>query len=193
MDSDIADELLNELFSAFETIDTQSGAILQFLKDKGMATDEQLAPYIEQAGNASNVRWRAARIRINSLLSSAANKTEETLVRKAEEAAQKAIAAERESEKSTRRRGKDIGEKQPRDQAYESGEQQVANTPETEQLPEPDDKRQTTETSQVRKIEGDRGKRDGEGGDGEKAHSEEQHQNHGERDSGENDTRKKIA
>jgi len=193
MDSDIADELLNELFSTFETIDTQSGAILQFLKDKGMATDEQLAPYIEQAGNASNVRWRAARIRINSLLASAAKKTEEMLVRKAEEAAQKAIAAERESEKSTRRRGKDIGEKQPRDQAYESGEQQVANTPETEQLPEPDDKRQTTETSQVRKIEGDRGKRDGEGGDGEKAHSEEQHQNHGERDSGENDTRKKIA
>lgn len=193
MDSDIADELLNELFSTFETIDTQSGAILQFLKDKGMATDEQLAPYLEQAGNASNVRWRAARIRINSLLASAAKKTEEMLVRKAEEAAQKAIAAERESEKSTRRRGKDIGEKQPRDQAYESGEQQVANTPETEQLPEPDDKRQTTETSQVRKIEGDRGKRDGEGGDGEKAHSEEQHQNHGERDSGENDTRKKIA
>jgi hypothetical protein len=115
MDDGIADELLSELFSAFETIDTQSAAILLFLKDKGIVTDAQLAPYLEQAGNASNVRWRAVRVRIDSLLSSAAKKAEEALVRKAEEAAQKAIAAEREAERSTRRRRKTAAEKPLKD------------------------------------------------------------------------------
>ncbi|HLK07985.1 MAG TPA: hypothetical protein VKV30_08595 [Candidatus Angelobacter sp.] len=61
-------EVLNELFSHLERLETQNEAILQFLKEKKRVTEKQLAPYLEQAGNASSVRWRAARVRIDHLL-----------------------------------------------------------------------------------------------------------------------------
>jgi len=69
MNSEALKEVLNELFSHLERLETQNEAILQFLKEKKRVTDKQLAPYLEQAGNASNVRWRAARVRIEHLLS----------------------------------------------------------------------------------------------------------------------------
>src|ERR1700749_3283592 len=81
-------EVLNELFSHLERLETQSDAILQFSKEKKRVTDKQLAPYLEQAGNASNVRWRAARVRIEHLLSSMETKEEETKVEKKPEIAQ---------------------------------------------------------------------------------------------------------
>jgi hypothetical protein len=69
MNNEAMKEVLNELFSHLEKLETQNEAILQFLKEKKRVTDKQLAPYLEQAGNASNVKWRAARIRIDHLLS----------------------------------------------------------------------------------------------------------------------------
>jgi hypothetical protein len=120
MDNEVGNELLQELFSALETMDTQSAAILQFLKDKGMASDGELAPYLEQAGNASNVRWRAVRVRVSSLLSSAAKKMDESVARKAEETAQKTVAAELEAEKPRRGRRKETAQKGPEGQAEKS-------------------------------------------------------------------------
>ena len=88
MNTEPIKEVLNELFSHLERLETQSDAILQFLKEKKRVTDKQLAPYLEQAGNASNVRWRAARVRIEHLLSSVETKEEETKVGKKPEIAQ---------------------------------------------------------------------------------------------------------
>ncbi len=77
MDENVVQEILHELFTSFERLDTQSSAILQFLKDKGIATDEDFAPYLERAGNASGVRWLAARVRIDHLTSGAFKAEEE--------------------------------------------------------------------------------------------------------------------
>ena len=71
MDQNIVQEILHELFASLEALDTQSSAIRQFLIDKGIAPEQELAPYLEQAGNASSVRWLAVRVRIDHLLSSA--------------------------------------------------------------------------------------------------------------------------
>jgi len=79
MTNETALEIFDHLFSLLEAQETQSAAMLQFIKDKGIASDAELAPYLDQAGNTSSVRWRAARVRINYLLSSTkpAEKAEE--------------------------------------------------------------------------------------------------------------------
>lgn len=76
-----AQELLHELGSSLETLETKQEALLQFLKDKGMVSDDQLRPYLDRAGNASDVRWRAVRVRLEHLLS-AENKEEQTFAEK---------------------------------------------------------------------------------------------------------------
>ncbi len=76
VDAKVMEEALNELFPALEALETQSGAIMQFLKERGIASDNDLAPFVERAANASSVRWRAARLRIDHLLSAAAKAAE---------------------------------------------------------------------------------------------------------------------
>jgi hypothetical protein len=87
VDINVAEQVLEELFPSLEALETQNAAILQFLKDKGIATDQQLGPYLEQAGNASSVRWRAAKIRIKSIIASATKSAEQSAAKSAEQAA----------------------------------------------------------------------------------------------------------
>jgi len=69
MDEKLAKQVFDELLPSLEALDTKCAAILQFLKNKRIASDDELAAYFAEAGNASSVRWRAARVRINHLLS----------------------------------------------------------------------------------------------------------------------------
>jgi len=69
MDTHIAQEMLKELGSSLESLETQVNALVGFLKEAGIVTDEKLAPYLDQAGKASDVRWRAARLRLEHILS----------------------------------------------------------------------------------------------------------------------------
>ena len=64
-----AKEAFNDILIYLENVETQTGALLQFLRDNGTVTDEKLAPYLEQASKASDVRLRAARARIDYLFS----------------------------------------------------------------------------------------------------------------------------
>jgi hypothetical protein len=70
-------EILAELFALLEAQETHSAAVLQFLNDQGIATDEKLAPYLEKAGRASNVKWLAARKRMEYLLTPIQKETTE--------------------------------------------------------------------------------------------------------------------
>jgi hypothetical protein len=76
VDGKIIQQILDELFLSFENSETQVASLVLCLKDQGIVTEEMLAPFLEQAGNASNVRWRAARLRMGSLISSAMKSAE---------------------------------------------------------------------------------------------------------------------
>ena len=60
-------EALEELLDYLEQVETQSGAVLQFLRDKGIVTDENFAPYLDKAGDATSVKSRAMRARFDFL------------------------------------------------------------------------------------------------------------------------------
>jgi hypothetical protein len=116
VDEKIAHEVLDELFPALEALETQSAAILQFLKERKIANDNDLAPFLEKAANASNVRWRAARLRMERLFASA-NKAQEDTGEKPGKAADDKARAPHET---GARNGRTLGEAkeavQPADQ-----------------------------------------------------------------------------
>ena len=64
MDQAIIDEILEELSSTLQRVEAQSAAILEFVKEKGMVKEDELAPFLERANAASSVRWRATRVRL---------------------------------------------------------------------------------------------------------------------------------
>ena len=99
MEQDAAEQLLDELLASLEAMESQNMAILQFLKDKGIATEEQLAPYLEQAATASDVKWRAGRLRIKHLLSSAMKSFEEQSEKASAES--KELSADKKEEKAS--------------------------------------------------------------------------------------------
>jgi len=116
--NNIVQEILHDLFSSMEALETQNTAILQFLKDKGIATDEELASHLEQAGNASSVRWRGVRVRADYLFSSAIKAAEQA----AEKETPKSAETEQESKPATKQRDKKETAK-----STEQGANQAAN------------------------------------------------------------------
>jgi hypothetical protein len=88
MDENLSRQILDDLLPSLEALDTKASALLQLLKDKGIATQEEMKTYLDQAANASNVRWLAVRVRLDYLLSSAAKPQDEAPQTK-DEAAEK--------------------------------------------------------------------------------------------------------
>jgi hypothetical protein len=72
MDPEVIRKMLNELYPHLERLETQTTALLQFLTAKGIVKDDELAPFVEEAGKASYVKWLTTRLRIEHVISSAA-------------------------------------------------------------------------------------------------------------------------
>jgi hypothetical protein len=116
MNVDLAQELLNELGSSLENLEKQHGALLQLLKDKDIVTDDQLAPYLAQAGKASNVRWLAARIRLEHLFS-AEKQREEKLAEEQHKAVPAQEPAQDHPEEAKSKNDEGKGESKPQREA----------------------------------------------------------------------------
>jgi hypothetical protein len=112
VDQNVTDYLLQELLPAFEDLDAQSAAILSFLKDRGIATDEALKPYLEQAGMASSVKWRAVRARLAHLLAPPPKAATEVAKKEPETPKEEASKADNET-----KAGKPSADQGPKDSA----------------------------------------------------------------------------
>ena len=86
MNSNVLEELVEALLSSIEALETDTAATLQLLRAEGIASDEKLAPHLEQARAASSVRARATRVRLQHLIASA-SKEEERAAKKSQEGA----------------------------------------------------------------------------------------------------------
>jgi hypothetical protein len=107
-------EIFDELFGLLESLETQSMAVTQFLKDQKIGNDKKLAPYLEQAGNASSVKWRAARARMEYLLAPMQKEAD----------AKKKEAEKKELEKNEKTTGQQPVEKQSSDKVATEGADQ---------------------------------------------------------------------
>jgi hypothetical protein len=116
MNVDLAQELLNELGSSLENLEKQHGALLQLLKEKGIVTDAQLAPYLAQSGKASKVRWLGTRIRLEHLIS-AEKQREEKLAEEQKKAANAQAPAQAHPEEAKSKNDEGNGESKPQPEA----------------------------------------------------------------------------
>ena len=109
MDDKVAQLILDELFSSLEVLETQTAAVQQFLKEKVGSSDEQLAPYLEQAGKASSIKRRAARVRIDYLISGITNPPQKAVERDAAKGEKRSPEprAEKPKEKAHEKDGED--------------------------------------------------------------------------------------
>jgi hypothetical protein len=69
-------QLFDDLFTLLEAQETQTIAVMELLRDAGIASEEKMKPYLERAGNAASVKWRAARVRMEYLLTPVQKKKE---------------------------------------------------------------------------------------------------------------------
>lgn len=140
MDDKPSERALKELLPYLEDLETCTQAILQLLKDRDGITDQELAPYLEQAGRFSNVKWRAARVRMEHLFMAVVNeekqsdkKSETTAGPTSEKQSDKRpeqkteLAQETDSGRKLERKTAQGQEAQPERQPHQETEQQTSN------------------------------------------------------------------
>jgi hypothetical protein len=132
MDEQIVLQIVDELLSSLEPLETQNAALLQFLKAKGFATDEELAPFLEQAANTSNVRWRTVRVRTAALISNAMKPPETTPTKNMQTAPQPSTEAKKEmpqEQESQREQGESQREEEQKKAAANTNKGEEPETP----------------------------------------------------------------
>ena len=60
-------EVVTDLFQHLEALETRCAALVQLVKEKGVGTEEEFARCEQQASEASSIKWRAARLRMEHL------------------------------------------------------------------------------------------------------------------------------
>jgi hypothetical protein len=153
MDAKLMEEVLNELFPRLEGLETQSRAVMEFLKERGIASDQDLAPFLEQAANASSVRWRATRLRVNHLLAGAMKAVEASQKRDREVTESKAetkteMKSDGEASQKVPEGHRDSGEHSAR-AATEVAEAGVDQSPDNGRKRNKEDGRRETEASEA--------------------------------------------
>src|SRR5580765_473285 len=61
-------EILSELFGLLESLETSNIAAFRALAEKKIVTEDEIERLLREAGDASSVKWRAARVRMEYLL-----------------------------------------------------------------------------------------------------------------------------
>jgi hypothetical protein len=150
-------EIFDEVFTLMQDLETRSVAVVEYLQGQGGATDEKLAPYLDRAAAASDVRWRAARARMEHLL--AAKPKSSTDVDKDDGA--KSAAQQQDKGKDPDSGTKSQGEKQQggKSDAKDLGKELSSAPTGTDKPPETKD-----EKSQTVKPATDANAKDGEKG-----------------------------
>ena len=140
MDVNLAEQVLDELCPALEALDAQNSAVLQFLKEKAGATDEELAPYLEQAGKTSNVRWRAVRLRIKGIVSSAIKNAEQSSAKSDAQGPRTETTPEKQAEQAESAPAEKEAKSRDKEQeaTTDNGTQNQSETGEEQKKPAPD-------------------------------------------------------
>jgi hypothetical protein len=119
MNVSVLHEILNELGSSLEALETQNAALLQFLKDQEIVPDDQLAPYLKDAAETSSVRWLATRVRLEHLIGSEAEPEQRVSQKTQEEITDKQESGQKEKEQSAPKPATQAAENQPKNNAAE--------------------------------------------------------------------------
>jgi hypothetical protein len=155
MDSKITEEILDELIPSLEALEAKGAAVLEFLTKEGIASDEKLAPYLEQAASASNVRWLAVRVRMERLLSSVEKESEDKTSEDKEANKQKVSAESKPTEPTKTTTDEAQFEEKPQSAG---GEKSAENGDKAQQVT-----RNDPGTQSAARNEDDKGTRDQEG------------------------------
>ena len=122
MSEDSTKQIFSDLFRYLEVLETQNAAMLQFLKDKNVIKESQFGSYLDQAAAATDVKWRAARVRMEHLLAEVPQPKAQPL----ENGTKEAPKTEKTTTKSSEKRDGEVQAAEKKDvSGDESGDKQA--------------------------------------------------------------------